>query len=113
MAEKKSKFQKHLELGHKDIKGKRATMFFEDAKEESADYVRILKSKKREFDRKLLNLEDFHTSSTTSLNVTKDGFDSSTWVEEMNKTKVQLALHTVKVDIAEGIHKEWFHETVE
>lgn len=110
---KKSKFQTHLELSHKDIKGKRATMFFEDAKEDSAQHIRTLKTKKREFERKLMNLEDFHVSSTTSLEVTKDGFDSALWVKEMNNIQINLQLHGVKVNIAEKIHKDWFDKIVE
>lgn len=109
----KAKFQTNLEMSHKDIKGKRALMFSEDAKEDSAEYIRGLKSKAREYDRKLMNLEDFHVSSTTSLEVTKDGFNSKIWVKEMNETTVLSKLHNVKIAEAEKIHKTWFNEVVE
>lgn len=108
----KSKFQKHLELGHKDIKGKRATIMFEQGKDHSEEYVRNLRKQKRQLEHDLLDLEDFHVGNTTSLYVTKEGFASKEWIEQLNKTKVNLKLLQVKVDIAEETHKEWFDETV-
>ena len=113
MAVKKSKFQKHLELGHKEIKGKRATIMFEQARDCSEEFVRDLKKKKRQLEHDLLDLEDFHVNQTTSLKVTGDSFRPQTWIEELNKTKVNLKLMQVKLDVSEEIHKEWFDETVE
>jgi hypothetical protein len=113
MATKKSKFQTNLEMSHKDIKGKRAKIFFEDGKEHSAELVRDLRSKGRTLERKLLDLEDFHADSTTSLKVTTNGFDSKEWILQMNNVTNALKLHSVKIKTAEDIHKEWFNETVE
>jgi len=112
MATKKSKFQKHLELGHKDIKGKRATIMFEQGKDVSEEFVRNLRKKKRQLEHDLLDLEDFHVNHTTSLKVTADGFNSEDWIKGLNTTKVNIKLLQVKLDVAEQTHKEWFDETV-
>lgn len=112
MATKKAKFQRHLEMGHKDIKGKRATIMFEQGKDHSEEYVRGLRKRKRQLEHDLLDLEDFHVGHTTSLHVTKEGFASKEWIEGLNNTKVNLKLLEVKVSISEEIHKEWFDEEV-
>ena len=113
MTKVKAKFQKHLELGHKDIKGKRATIMFEQAKDCSEEFVRDLKKKKRQLEHDLLDLEDFHVNHTTSLKVAEDKFKPDGWISELNKTKVNIQLLDVKLNIANETHKEWFNETVE
>jgi hypothetical protein len=104
----KSKFEVQLNLNHKEIIGKRAKMFFQDGKDHSENLIRKLKMTKRNFERRLVDLEDFHGNSITSLNVTKDGFDAKMWLEEMQAVKVELVLHTAQLKIAETTHAEWF-----
>lgn len=105
---KKNKFTKDLELNHKQIKAKRAKMFAVDAEEDSNEYIRGLKAKKRDYDRTIMNLEDFHADHTTSLKVTTDGFDTKEWVRQMNETSVKLALIEQKIAIAEKLHNKYF-----
>lgn len=108
MAVAKNKFVKSLELSHKEIKGKRAKMFAVDAEEDSAEFIREINKRKRETERTLLNLEDFHADSTTTLKVTKDGFNSAAWVAQINEAKLELTLIEQELKIAEDIHKEYF-----
>jgi hypothetical protein len=104
----KNKFTKSLEMSHKEIKGKRAAMFATDAELDSSNYLRNLETKKRTLDRTLMNLEDFHADSTTTLKVTKDGFDSKSWIGQMNETTVAIALLEAKITIAKTIHATYF-----
>jgi hypothetical protein len=105
----KSKFEVQLNLNHKEIKGKRAKMFYQDGKDHSENMIRNLKMIKRNYERKLVDLEDFHGNSTTSLSVTKDGFNSKSWIESMQAVKVELVLHNAQLKIAEATHNEWFN----
>lgn len=105
---KKNKFRRSLEMSHKEIKGKRSEMFAVDAEDDSEEYIRELVNKRKVLTRKLMNLEDFHADSTTTLKVTKDGFDSKQWVKEINQTEVALALLNSEITVAERIHAKYF-----
>jgi len=105
---KKNKFQESLELSNKEIKGKRAALFAQDAEIDSKDYIRGMTDTQRALERKLMNLEDFHADSTTTLKVTTDGFNSKEWIKNINETTVQLKLLNVKIDVAKEIHDKYF-----
>ena len=102
------KFERNLALSHKEITDKRSAMLNEDARLDSTDYMRVLLDANRKLQRKLANLEDFHADSTTTLKVTADGFDSKSWIEQMNETKYKLFILSDKIAIANAIHNEYF-----
>ena len=106
---KMTKFEKDLSMSHKDIKGKRAKIFTTDAKIDSENFIRNLTEKKREIEKQIFNLEDFHVDSTTSLKVTTAGFDSADWVEKLNDLEVKLILLEQRIIVANKIHDKWFN----
>lgn len=101
-------FTKNLTATHKTIIGKRAKMFANDAEQSSVEYIQNLKKEKREVEKVLMNLEDINPTTTISLNVTSEGFDSDQWIHELNVKSVKLELIQQKLDIANAIHKRWF-----
>lgn len=104
----KNYFTKQLELSNKEIRGKRAEFLGIDAKKESKSFIDKLKSEKRDLERELMNLEDFNVSMTTSLKVSKDGFNVKVWVENMNRVTTELFLKKQDIKIAKKIHKKYF-----
>ena len=55
-----------------------------------------------------MNLEDFHADSTTTLKVTKDGFDSKSWIKELNEVTMEITLLEQEIKIAKSIHDTYF-----
>jgi|SRR6187402_34768 len=108
MAEAKNKFEKNLSQAHKDIIGKRAKLFSQSAQDAQEDLVRDLQRRKRELETKLMNLDDLSPDSTMSLKVTRDGFDATVWVKEVQDTKVKLSILNVELEVAVATQKEYF-----
>lgn len=108
MATAANKFTKNLQASHKDIRGKRAELISSDAEDAQNDLVRELQQKKRDLERKLLNLEDLSPDTELSLKPTKGDFDAKSWVREVHKTKVELVLLEKELEIAEGTQSEYF-----
>ena len=105
-----NKFTKNLSQSHKDIRGKKAQLIADDAKDAQENLVRTLKQEYRDLERTLVNLDDIYPENVTSLSVTKLGFDAKEWVKEMHENKLALALKKVEVDTAEDTLREYFGE---
>lgn len=105
----KNLFVRNLELTNKEIKGKRAIMYSEDAEIASQTFLDNLTTKRRNLNRSLLDLEDFHPETNTSLRVTKSNFDAQSWVSQMNRVQLDLALIEAEIKIAEAIHNKYFN----
>lgn len=105
---KTNKFTKNLTLSYKDIRGKRAEFISDDAQNAQEELIRDLQTKKRAFEKKLLNLEDLSPDSEMSLHPTKGSFDGKQWVKEIQDTKVNLQLLEVQLTIANATYDEYF-----
>ena len=100
-----NKFTKNLSASNKEIKGKRAIMFGEDALAATTALVQREKSAERDISRTIMDLEDLSPNYTTSLNPVKSDFNAKQWVEDLWAAKVKLRLQKVKVSEAEDILK--------
>jgi hypothetical protein len=107
---KSNKFIKTLTASNKDIKKARAVMVSEDVLDASEELVRNIRQKKRELERRLMNLSDMNRDSELSLKVVKDNFDAKAWVKEIQEIKIELANIRVELELAEETHNEWFSE---
>jgi len=58
--------------------------------------------------RKEMGLEDMHPDSTTTLKVTKDGFDSHNWANQLIGVRIAIKLQEQKLKIAEDTYTEYF-----
>jgi hypothetical protein len=109
----KNKFAKNLRLNNKEIRGKRADFIVDDAKTAQEELVRKLSQEYKAFERKLINLEDLSPDTTQSLHPSKNGFDATNWVNDVQSTKVAMAMKKVEVEIAEKTLAEYFTEEEE
>lgn len=108
-----NKFAQILTQSSKEIRGQRAAILNSDAKDAADEIVRALAKRKREFESKLLNLEDINRDSDFSLKVVKGDFNPGTWFKDMQLLKVQIANISIELEIAENSYKEWFGELPE
>lgn len=108
MATTANKFTKNLSQSRKDIRGKRASLIADDAKDAQEQLVRELKQEYRELERKLVNLDDIYPDDATSMNAVKRDFDAVDWVKQMQETKIALAMKKIEVETAELTAKEYF-----
>ena len=109
MAKLMTKFQKNLQASHKEIRGKRASFFNEEAEVSMRREVDQEKDRLRNSKREEMGLEDMHPDSTTTLKVTKDGFDSANWASQLIKVKITIKLQEQKLKIAEDTYSEYFN----
>ena len=107
---KMNKFAQLLSQSNKDIKGQRAQLLAEDAKDAHEELLRNLRQSKRDLDRKLLALSDLAPDSELSLRVVKKDFSAKLWVEDIQATKIALANKIIEIKLAEETFKEWFYE---
>jgi hypothetical protein len=49
-----------------------------------------------------------HPDSTTTLKVTKDGFDSYNWANQLIEVRIAIKLQEQKLKIAEDTYSEYF-----
>jgi len=108
MANVMTKFQKNLQASHKEIRGKRATFLNEEAEVSMRRQLDQEKDTLRGLKRKEMGLEDMHPDSTTTLKVTKDGFDSHNWANQLIGVRIAIKLQEQKLKIAEDTYTEYF-----
>lgn len=105
---KKSPFQSMLEKSHKEIRGQRASLLSKDAERKMRKVVEAKEEQVEDLEMKVLNLSDLGPDSTTTLKVTKSGFDAKSWAEQLIETKTQLQIATQELKIAEETYNEFF-----
>lgn len=103
-----NKFTKNLAMSRKDIKGKRAQLVSEEAKDAQEDLVRTLKQEYRELEKEQMNLDDIYPDDTTSMNAVKKDFNAKEWVAKVQSNKIAIALKKVELDTAEATLAEYF-----
>jgi hypothetical protein len=108
MAKLMTKFQKNLQASHKEIRGKRADFLNEEAEVSMRRRVDVEKDELRGLRREEMGLEDMHPDSTTTLKVTKEGFDSGYWATQLIEVKTAIKLQEQKLKIAEDTYSEYF-----
>lgn len=117
MSEKKyTKFEKDLRLSSKGIRGQRAEFATQDAIAAQDDLINSILKRKRDYERKLVKLQDVHPDSELSLQVTRDSADEyywENWVAQVQKNKIQLANIEVELKLAKETKETWFTENCE
>lgn len=106
---KKSQFQSMLEKSHKEIRGQRASLLSKDAERKMRKQVESKEEKVEDLEMKVLNLSDLSPDSTTTLKVTKSGFDAKSWAEQLIETKVELHLAKKELEIAQETYDSFFN----
>jgi L-lactate utilization protein LutB len=105
---KKSTFQSMLEKSHKEIRGQRALLLSKDAERKMRKVVEVKEEIVEDLEMKILNLSDLSPDSTTTLKVTKSGFNAKSWAEQLIDTKTELKLAKQELLIAEETYNEFF-----
>lgn len=105
---KKSTFQSMLEKSHKEIRGQRASLLSKDAERKMRKVMESKEEKVEDLEMKVLNLSDLSPDSTTTLKVTKSGFDAKSWAEQLIETKTELRLAQEELKIAQETYNEFF-----
>lgn len=108
MATVNNKFTKNLTASFKELRGQRATLLSASAEDAQSELIRDLKKKQRDYQTRLLSLEDLGPDCTTSLKITPKEFNAESWVRELHNAKLQLALIEQELKIAEDTYKEFF-----
>tara|TARA_R110000851_G_scaffold71614_1_gene159188 strand:- start:7193 stop:7531 length:339 start_codon:yes stop_codon:yes gene_type:complete len=105
---KKNQFEKNLTLGHTAIRNKNAKELTLNVEDSSTEFLRVKYAERRSLERKMQSLNNIHPSSTTTLDVTFEGFDADVWVRSMSETKYKLAILNQKIALDEETHKQYF-----
>lgn len=105
---RKSPFQSMLEKSHKEIRGQRASLLSKDAERKMRKVMEAKEEIVEDLEMKVLNLSDLSPDSTTTLKVTKNGFDAKSWAEQLIDTKTQLRVAQEELKIALQTYNEFF-----
>ena len=104
----KNVFQQMLEKSHKEIRGQRAQLLAKDAERKMRKVVESKEEKVEDLEMKVLNLSDLSPDSTTTLKVTKEGFDAKSWSEQLIAAEVNLTIAKQELSIAQNTYKKFF-----
>ena len=106
-----NKFSSTLSASNVDIKKARAEALASTTVLEVETFIQNLKRDKNELSCRLTDLTDLAPDNTYSLRPGAKNFDAGAWMKELHKTKMDIELKTIELDVAEAIYKEWFGET--
>jgi predicted ATP-grasp superfamily ATP-dependent carboligase len=110
---KKNKFTKNISQ-NSNILNDRAIIVGAQAKRAQEDLVRNIESRIDDMKMSIIKMTDISPDNTQSLKpVGKAVDDPKGWVEDLHKTKLNLALAQEELLIAQETLKEWFTDEEE
>jgi len=110
---KTNKFTKNISA-NSSVLTDRAQIVAGQAKRAQEDLVRGIESRIDDMKMSIIKMTDISPDSTQSLKPTGAAVDNpKAWVEELHKTKVELALAEAELKIAKETLTEWFSDAEE